>query len=139
MLCNERDFTTSLSDYNQADTIEAFNSTSRYLDDLVYIGNPYFAGVFNQMYRPELQMNRADTSDTEVPFWICIYLFLTVLFGPTFMISSMTDFNTENFLFLDGDFPRRTSHGVYGIFHILTLGLLECVVMWMTSMLVINV
>ena len=27
---------------NQADIIEAFNSTSRYLDDLLNIDNPYF-------------------------------------------------------------------------------------------------
>ena len=31
----ERDFMTSLSDDNQADITEAFNSTSRYLDDLL--------------------------------------------------------------------------------------------------------
>ena len=34
----------SLSDDNQADIIEAFISTSRYLDDLVNINNPYFEG-----------------------------------------------------------------------------------------------
>ena len=33
LLCCERDFMLSLSDNNQADVIEAFNSTSRYLDD----------------------------------------------------------------------------------------------------------
>ena len=32
----------SLSDNNQTDIIEAFNSTSRYLDDLLKIDNPYF-------------------------------------------------------------------------------------------------
>ena len=32
----------SLSDNNQADIIEALNSTSRYLDDLLNIDNPYF-------------------------------------------------------------------------------------------------
>ena len=31
----------SLSDNNQTDIIEAFNSTSRYLDDLLNIHNPY--------------------------------------------------------------------------------------------------
>ena len=31
----------SLSDNNQTDSIEAFNSTSRYLDDLLNIDNPY--------------------------------------------------------------------------------------------------
>ena len=34
----------SLSDNNQTDIIEAFNSTSRYLDDLLNIDNPYFDG-----------------------------------------------------------------------------------------------
>ena len=42
LFCYERDFTTSLSNDNQADIIEAFNSTSRYLDDLLNIDNPYF-------------------------------------------------------------------------------------------------
>ena len=38
----ERDFMTSLSDVKQAEIIEAFKSTSRYLDDLLNIDNPYF-------------------------------------------------------------------------------------------------
>ena len=38
----ERVFMKSLSDSNQADIIEAFNSPSRYLDDLLNIDNPYF-------------------------------------------------------------------------------------------------
>ena len=41
LFCYERDFLTSLSDDNQADITEAFNSTSRYLDDLLNIDNPY--------------------------------------------------------------------------------------------------
>ena len=32
--CDERDFMLSLSGNNQTDIIEAFNSTSRYLDEL---------------------------------------------------------------------------------------------------------
>ena len=72
---------TSLSNDNQADIIEAFNSTSRYLHDLLNIGNPYFEGMVNQICPPELQLNKANTSDTEAPFWICIYLFLMVFFS----------------------------------------------------------
>ena len=34
LYCYERDFMLSLSEDNQSDVIEAFNSTSRYLDDL---------------------------------------------------------------------------------------------------------
>ena len=41
LFCYERDFMLSLSDNNQADIIEAFNSSSRYLDDLLNIDNPY--------------------------------------------------------------------------------------------------
>ena len=37
LFCYERDFMTSLSNDNQADIIEAFNSTSKYLDDLLNI------------------------------------------------------------------------------------------------------
>ena len=59
---------TSLSDVKQAEIIEAFDSTSRYQDDLLNIDNPYFAGMANRMYPPELQLNKASTSDTEVPF-----------------------------------------------------------------------
>ena len=36
LICYERDFIKSLSRENQADIIEAFSSTSRYLDDLLW-------------------------------------------------------------------------------------------------------
>ena len=58
----------NLSSDNRADVIKAFNSTSRYLDDLLNIDNPYFEGMVNQVYPPELQLNKANTSDTEAPF-----------------------------------------------------------------------
>ena len=86
----EGDFRTSLSDNNQADIIEAFNSTSIYLDDLLDIVNPYFKEMVNQIDPPELHLNKANTSDTEAPFLIYVYLFLTVLFPPKFMINEMT-------------------------------------------------
>ena len=37
-----------LSSDNQVDVIKAFNSTSRYLDDLLNIDNPYFEGMVNK-------------------------------------------------------------------------------------------
>ena len=45
LFCYERDFILSLSDDNQSEVIEAFNSTSRYLDDLLNIDNTFF-GIF---------------------------------------------------------------------------------------------
>ena len=58
----------SLSDNNQADVFEAFNSTSRYLDDLLNIDNPYFAQMVSKIYPAELQLNKANPSDTGTPF-----------------------------------------------------------------------
>ena len=54
----------NLSSDNQAAVIKAFNLTSRYLDDIFKIDNPYFEGMVNQIYPPELQLNKANTSDT---------------------------------------------------------------------------
>ena len=90
LFCYERDFMKDLSSDNQADEIKAFNSTSRYLDDLLNIDNPYFEGMVNQIYPSELQLNKANSSDTKAPFWINICLFLTALFHPKFMINVMT-------------------------------------------------
>ena len=90
LFCCERDFMTSLSDVKQAEIIEAFKSTSRYLDDLLNIDNPYFEGMVNRIYPPELQLNKANTSDTEAPFLDLHYLFQTDLFHLKFMISAMT-------------------------------------------------
>ena len=42
LFCYKRDFMLSLYDNNQADVIEAFNSSSRYLNDLLDNDNPYF-------------------------------------------------------------------------------------------------
>ena len=59
----------SLNHDNQADVIEAFNSTSRYLDDLLNIDNPYLKSMVNQwLYQLELQLNKANSTDTEAPF-----------------------------------------------------------------------
>ena len=55
LFCYERDFMLSLSDKNQTDLIEAFNSTSRYLNDILNIDNPYFEQMIGQIYPNKLQ------------------------------------------------------------------------------------
>ena len=47
----------SLPDDKQADIIDGFNSTSRYLDDILYIDNVYFDTMISQIYPSELQLN----------------------------------------------------------------------------------
>ena len=111
LFCYGRDFMKDLSSDNQADVIKAFNSTSRYLDDLLNIDNPYFEGMVNQIYPSELQLNKANTSDTEAPF-----LDLHLSISNDFVSSNIfdkRDFDIVNFPFLDGDVPRRPSYGVY--------------------------
>ena len=80
----------TLSNDNQADIIEAFNSTSIYLDDLLDIDNPYFEGIVNLIYPPKLQVKKLILQIPMSLFLINIYLFPTVLFPPKFMINVMT-------------------------------------------------
>ena len=68
LFCYERDFMMSLSDDKQADVIDAFNTTSRYLDDILNINNVYFDNMVSQIYHSELQLNKANASDTEATF-----------------------------------------------------------------------
>ena len=79
----------SLSDNNQADVIETVNSTSRYQDEVLNIDNPYSEQMVDQIYSTKLQLNKANSFDTEAPFEIV------------------------NFPFLVRDAPGSPSYGVY--------------------------
>ena len=65
LFCFERDFILSFSEGNLSDVIEAFNSTSRYLDDLLNIDNNFFDSMVNFIYPSDLQLNKANVSDAE--------------------------------------------------------------------------
>ena len=68
----------------------------------------------NQIHPPELQLNKANTTDTEAP---SLDLYLSVANGFVFykIYDKCDDFNFDivNYPFLDGDVPRRASYGVY--------------------------
>ena len=53
----------SLSEDTQSDVTEAFNSTSRYLNDLSDIGDNFFDSMVNHIYPSELQLNKTNVSD----------------------------------------------------------------------------
>ena len=80
----------SFSDDKQADVIDAFNTTSRYMDDVLNINNVYFDNMVSQIYPSELQLIKVNTSDTEAAFKTCICQFLLILFLPKFMINVTT-------------------------------------------------
>ena len=124
----------SLNNDDQADFIEAFNSTSTYLDDLLNIDNPYFEGMVNQIYPHNLHLDKANTTDTEASF-----LDLHLSFANGFVSSKIYD-KRDCFDFdivFDGDVPRRASYGVY-ISQNLT-GLIEPAIMLRTSTRNINI
>ena len=104
----------SLNHDNQADVIEAFNSTSRYLEDLLNIDNPYFEGMVKQIYPPELQLNKANNTYIEAPF-LDLHISISNGFVSSKIDDKRDDFDSDivNFPFLDGDVPRRASYGVY--------------------------
>ena len=133
LFCYERDFMTSLSDVKQAEIIEAFKSTSRYLDDFSNIDNPYFEGMVNRIYPPELQLNKAKTSDTEAPF-LDLHLFISNGFVTSKIYDKRDDFDFDivNFLFLGWYLYLLRGLPVLPLtgFTFLSLfGLLECLVM----------
>ena len=101
-LFDMRDFMKSRSREYQANIIEAFNSTSRYLDDLLKTDNLYFDQMVDRTYPAELQLNKANSSEA-------------LFFNLNLCISNVTvstkiydkrddfDFDIVNFPFLDGD------------------------------------
>ena len=104
----------SLSDDKQADVIDAFNTTYRYLNDILNINNVYFGNMASQIYPSELQLNTANTSDTKAAF-LELHLSVSIDIVSTKIYDKHDDFDFEivNFPFLDGAVPCSTSYGIY--------------------------
>ena len=70
--------------------------------------------MVNRIYPPEMQLNKANTSDTEAPF-LGLHLSISNGFVSSKIYDMHDDFDFDivNFPFLDGDVPRSTSYGVY--------------------------
>ena len=70
--------------------------------------------MVNQIYPSELQLNKANTSDTEAPF-LALHLSISNGFVSSKIYDKRDDFDFDivNFPFVDGDVLRRPSNGVY--------------------------
>ena len=86
--------------------------------------------MVGQIYPTELQLNKANSSDTETQF-LDLNLSITNGIDSSKIYDKQDDVNFDivNFPFLDGDVPRSPSYGVY----IYQLICLEYVLMLMTS------
>ena len=97
LFCYKMDIMMSLSDEKQADVIDAFNTTSRYLDDILNINYVYFYNMVSQVYPP--QLNKANTSDTLAAF-LDLHLSISNDIVSTKIYDKRDDFDFEivNFL-----------------------------------------
>ena len=105
-----------LSDDKQVDIIDAFNAKSRYLDDIININKIYFDNIVSPIYPSELQLNKANTSDTEAAF-LDLHLSISndIVYTKIYDRRDVTSLNLKlSIPFLDDDdVPRSASYGVY--------------------------
>ena len=83
------------------------------MDDILNIDNVYFDNMVSQIYPSELQLNKANTSDTEAAF-LDLHLSISNDIVSTKIYDKRDEFYFESvsFPFLDCDVPRSTSYGV---------------------------
>ena len=114
LYCFERDFMLSLLKKKNFDIMNAFNNTSRYLDDILNVDNPFFASMYKYIYPPELQLNKANESDIQASF-LDLNITLKDTLIHTKIYDKRDDFNFDivNFPHLEGDVPLAPSYGVY--------------------------
>ena len=106
-----KDRYTCFAYYQLADVIDAFNTTSSDLDDILNINNVYFDNMVSQISPSELQLNKANTSDTKAAV-LDLHLSISNDIVSTIVCDKRDNFDFEivNFPFLDGDVSRSTSY-----------------------------
>ena len=113
LFCYERDFMMSLSDDKQADIIDAFNTTSRYLDDILNINNVYFDTVVSQVCPSELQLGGAGIFYARATFLdLCLSISNDIVSSKIYDKRDDFGFGVVDLPLLDGDVPGSTSCGV---------------------------
>ena len=126
----------SLTDTKQAGVIKAFNTTSRYLDDILNINNVHFDDMVSQIYPSELKLNKDNTSDTKAAY-LDLHFSIANAIVSTKIYNKRDDFDFEivNFPFLDG--LSLVLHPMESI-SLNSFVLLEHLAMLLTSTLAIN-
>lgn len=115
LYCYESQFMAKiLKDKSSPELVEQFNQTYRYLDDIFSLNNKDFNSHIDQIYPPELTLNKSNSNDQH-----CSFLDLNVNICNGKLTTKIYDkrddftFPIVNFPFLDGDIPLGPSYGVY--------------------------
>ena len=122
----------SLTKEKRYDLIDAFNLTSRYLDDLLNTDYIYFEHIVHRIYPAELQLNKANASDTEAAF---LDLNLSI---HNDIVSTKTYDKRDDFNFDIVNFPLLDNVPLMVYIHLNLFALLEHLRMLLTSIIVTN-
>lgn len=115
LYCYESQFMARISkDPSKQHLVQKFNNTFRYLDDILALNNDDFNMYYNEIYPPELTLNKANSNNQHCPFLdinfnICNGKLNTKIYDKRDDFS----FPIVNYPFLDGDVPLAPSYGVY--------------------------
>ena len=104
----------SLSDGGRAGVVGAFGTASGCLGGVLGVGGVYFDSVVSQICPSELQLGKANASDTKAAF-LDLHLSISNDIVSAKIYDKRDDFGFEvvGFPFLGGDVPHSTSYGVY--------------------------
>ena len=75
------------------------------------IDNVHFEHIIDLIYPAELQLNKANSFDTEASFLDLNLSISSTVSTKIYDKRDYFDFDVVNFPFLDSDVPRRTSYG----------------------------
>ena len=104
----------SLTKEKRYDMIDAFNITSRYLDNPLNIDNIHFEHMVHRIYQAELQLNKANVSNTEAAVLDSnLSIHEDTVSTKIYDKRNDFDFDIVSFSFLDGDVTRSPSYYVY--------------------------
>ena len=110
----ETEFMRTLQKEKKSEVIKSFSGTSRYLDDILNIDNPFFDTYKDKIYPKELTLNKANNDNSETAF-LDLYITIKNKTIHTNVYDKREDFcfDIVNFPWLDGDVPRLPSYGIY--------------------------
>ena len=94
--------------------INAFNNTSRYLDDILNMNNDFCDRTVHEIYPKELTLTKSSLEPTHATFLdLDIHLFKGRCVTKIYDKRDEFDLDTIDFTQYDGDIPKRPAYGVY--------------------------